>query len=203
MVTAVELNVNRQLDEAKIKSMTGGEPITARHLYKNFSEFIPLFKLWFVANDRPHVRATDDAIWRRIRVIPLNVQIPDAEVDPDLPDKLRAELPGILSWAVRGALAWRREGLEEPEFVKAASADWRTSVDHVRRFVTEALVIGCEPSAFVPAGELHSLYKTWCARHGEQPLSPGKLKARLAETFDLTHAHTKTGSVWRAVRLRD
>ena len=70
MVTAVELNVNRQLDEAKIKAMTGGDPITARHLYKKFSEFIPLFKLWFVANDRPHVRATDDAIWRRIRNTP-------------------------------------------------------------------------------------------------------------------------------------
>ena len=122
MVTAIELNVNRQLDEAKIKAMTGGEPITARHLYKNFSEFIPLFKLWFVANDRPHVRATDDAIWRRIRVIPLNVKIPPDEVDPDLPNKLRAELPGVLSWAVRGALAWRKDGLAEPEPVIAASA---------------------------------------------------------------------------------
>ncbi len=202
MVTAIESNVNRQLDEAKIKAMTGGEPITARHLYKNFSEFTPLFKLWFVANDRPHVRATDDAIWRRIRVIPLNVKIPASEVDPDLSSKLRAELPGILSWAIRGALAWQRDGLDEPESVIAASAGWRKSVDHVRRFVTENLIIGCEPSYEVPAGELHSRFKTWCVRQGEAPLSPGKFKARLEEAFDITHARTKVGSVWRGVRLK-
>ena len=97
MVTAMELNVNRQLDEAKIKAMTGGEPITARHLYKNFAEFKPRFKLWLGANDRPRVRATDDAIWRRIRVIPMNVQLAPDEIDPDLPLKLKAEWPGILS----------------------------------------------------------------------------------------------------------
>jgi putative DNA primase/helicase len=179
MVTAIESNVNRQLDEAKIKAMTGGEPITARHLYKNFSEFTPQFKLWFVANDRPHVRATDDAIWRRIKVIPLNVKIPANEVDRELPSKLRAELPGILSWAVRGALTWRRIGLAEPESIIAASAEWRKAVDHVRRFVTETLIIGCAPNEVVPAGELHSRFKTWCARNGERPMSPGRFKARL------------------------
>jgi putative DNA primase/helicase len=202
MVTAIESNVNRQLDEAKIKAMTGGEPITARHLYKNFSEFTPQFKLWFVANDRPHVRATDDAIWRRIRVIPLNVRIPVNEVDPDLPSKLRAELPGILSWAIRGALRWRSEGLAEPESIRSASAEWRDAVDHVRRFVTETLIIGCAQNEVVPAGELHSRFKTWCARNGERPMSAGRFKARLEEMFDLTHAETKRGSEWRGVRWK-
>ncbi len=202
MVTAIESNVNRQLDEAKIKAMTGGEPITARHLYKNFSEFTPQFKLWFVANDRPHVRATDDAIWRRIKVIPFNVKIPAHEIDPDLPSKLRAELPGILSWAIRGALSWQRTGLAEPESIIAASADWRKAVDHVRRFVTETLIIGCAPSEVVPAGELHSRFKMWCARNGERPMSPGQFKARLEEIFDLTHAQTKRGSEWRGVRWK-
>lgn len=202
MVTAIESNVNRQLDEAKIKAMTGGEPITARHLYKNFSEFIPQFKLWFVANDRPHVRATDEAIWRRIRVIPLNVKIPANEVDPDLSSKLRAELPGILSWAIRGALMWKREGLSQPESVLSASADWRKSVDHVRRFVTETLITGCAQDEVVPAGELHSRFKTWCVRTGERPISAGRFKARLEEMFDLTHAQTKRGSEWRGVRWK-
>jgi putative DNA primase/helicase len=183
--------------------MTGGEPITARHLYKNFSEFVPQFKLWLVANDRPHVRATADAIWRRIRVIPLNANIPATEVDPDLSDKLKAEWPGILSWAVRGALKWQQEGLAVPESVKAASAEWREAVDHVRRFVTEALITGCDPAQQLPAGEIHSRYKTWCAHNGEEPLSPGKLKGRLMEAFDLTHAHTKRGSIWKGVRWKD
>src|SRR5260370_21162518 len=100
MVTAVEANFNRSLDEAKIKGLTGGEPTTARELYQNFQEFVPLFKLWLVANDRPRGRATDDAIWRRLRVIPFSVRIETHEVDPKLPDKLRAERPRILSWAI-------------------------------------------------------------------------------------------------------
>jgi putative DNA primase/helicase len=125
MVTAIESNVNRQLDEAKIKAMTGGEPITARHLYQNVFDFTPQVKLWLVANDRPHVRSTDPAIWRRIRVIPLNAEIPANEIDRSLTGKLQAELPGILSWAIRGALRWEEEGLAEPESVKVASAGWR------------------------------------------------------------------------------
>ena len=194
--------MNRQLDEARIKAMTGGEPIHGRYLYKNLTEFDPQFKLWFVANDRPHVRATDDAMWRRIRVIPLNIEIPADEVDPHLTSKLRAELPGILSWAIRGALMWRKSGLAEPESIIAASADWRTAVDHVRRFVTETLILGCALCEVVPAGELHSRFKEWCARNGERPMPPGKFKARLEEMFDLTHAQTKRGSEWRGVRWK-
>lgn len=202
MVTAIELNVNRQLDEAKIKAMTGGEPITARHLYKNFAEFKPQFKLWFVANDRPRVRATDNAIWRRIRVIPMNAKIAPNEVDPDLPLKLKAEWPGILTWAIRGCLKWQQEGLGEPASVKAATAGWRQDVDHVRRFVMETLVIGCSLDNVVPAGELHDAFVQWCARQGEELMSTVALKAKLVETFDLTHKHTKHGSEWRGARWK-
>jgi putative DNA primase/helicase len=202
MVTAIEANVNRQLDEARIKGMTGGEPITARHLYGNFFQFVPQFKLWFVANNRPHVRATDDAIWQRIRVILLNVKLAPDEVDPDLPQKLRGELPGILSWAIRGALIWQKDGLAEPAAVTEASAGWRKAVDHVRRFVTETLIIGCAKDEAIPALELHSAFKTWCQRYGETPISPRALKARLEEAFDLTHARTRLGSEWRGVRWK-
>jgi putative DNA primase/helicase len=202
MVVAMESNFNRQLDEAKIKAMTGGEPITARLLYKNFTEFTPQFKFWFVANDRPHVRATDDAIWSRIRVIPLNVKIAPDEVDPDLPRKLRTELPGILNWAIRGCQRWQREGLGEPAAVKEASAGWREAVNHVRRFVMETLVTGCGRDAVVPAGELHGAFMQWCARHGERSMSAAALKVKLEESFDLTHARSKHGSEWRGVRWK-
>ena len=109
MVTAVEANFNRHLDEAKIKTMTGGEPIVARFMRQNLFKFDPEFKLWLVANDRPRVRGTDDAFWRRVRVIPLDITIPSGERDPKLPEKLRAEWPGILAWAVRGCRKWQAE----------------------------------------------------------------------------------------------
>ena len=78
MVTAIEANFNRHLDEARIKSMTGGEPITARFMRQDFFQFAPVLKLWLVANDRPRVRGTDKAFWRRVRVIPLTIEIPEA-----------------------------------------------------------------------------------------------------------------------------
>jgi putative DNA primase/helicase len=200
MVTAIEANFNKQLDEAKIKGMTGGDPISGRLLYQNPSTFVPQFKLWFVANDRPRVRATDDAIWRRIRVIPLGITIPKDEVDPNLSQKLRAELPGILSWAIRGVLMWQRDGLVEPASVIAASAAWRKSVDHVRRFITETLILGCPPTEKIPAGELFSRFREWCVRQGERPLSAAALKEKLQETFDLTHVRPNAGSFWLGVR---
>ena len=93
IVTAVEANFNRHLDEAKIKAMTGGEPIVARFMRQNLFEFRTEFKLWLVANDRPRVRGTDDAFWRRVRVIPLDIRIPSGERDPKLPD----EAPGRIA----------------------------------------------------------------------------------------------------------
>jgi putative DNA primase/helicase len=125
MVTAIEANFNRHLDEAKIKGMTGGDPITARVMRQNLFQFVPEFKLWLVANDRPRVRGTDDALWRRVRVIPFEVEIPKEEQDPSLPSRLRAEWPGILAWAVRGCLKWQREGLDEPNAVSQATGRWR------------------------------------------------------------------------------
>ena len=94
MVTAIEANANRQIDEAKIKGITGGEPITARFMRQNYFQLYPEFKLWLVANDRPRVRGTDDAFWRRVRLIPLSVAIPTDEVDPNSPMKLQAEWSG-------------------------------------------------------------------------------------------------------------
>ena len=138
MVTASEANANRHLDEAKIKGMTGGEPITARFMRQNFFQFEPEFKLWFVANDRPRVRGTDEAFWRRVRVIPLTIKIPEAERDPDLPTKLRAEWPGIFAWAVRGCLKWQREGLGQPNVVASATKGWQEEMDHLKRLLAEA-----------------------------------------------------------------
>jgi putative DNA primase/helicase len=141
MVTAIEANFNRRLDEVKIKAMTGGEPITARFMRQNFFSFQPEFKLWFVANDRPRVRGTDQAFWRRVRVLPFNIKIASSERDKDLPNKLRAEWPGILAWAIRGCRKWQREGLAQPVGVRSATKGWQKEMDHLKKFVAEELII--------------------------------------------------------------
>jgi putative DNA primase/helicase len=201
MVTAIEANFNRHLDEAKIKSITGGEPIAARFMRQNFFQFAPVLKLWLVANDQLRVRGTDDAFWRRVRVIPLTVEIPETERDPNLPTKLRAERPGILAWAVRGCLKWQHDGLGMPGAVERATSGWQKEMDHLKRFVAEQLDIA--PGIKVAASQLFDLYSRWCVQHGEQSLTVQDFKAKLQETLDITHTRIKGCSWWRGIKLRD
>jgi putative DNA primase/helicase len=201
MVTAVEANFNRNLDEAKLKSMTGGEPIVARFMRHDFFQFNPAFKLWLVANDMPRVRGTDTAFWRRVRVIPFEARIAGEEIDRDLPTKLREEFPGILAWAVRGCRQWQRDGkLMEPSAVRKASGRWLRAADHVKRFVEENLVM--EPGNLLSSSILFSNYKTWCSRNGETPLNNKELNAKLRDAHNFTHRRTKRGSEWDGIKIR-
>lgn len=200
MVTAIEANFDRHLDEAKLKSMTGGEPIAARFMRQDYFEFTPAFKLWLVANDMPRVRGTDTAFWRRVRVIPFDIQIPESEKDPELPAKLRDELPGILAWAVRGCKAWQAEGLIEPQKVKQASGRWLEAADHLKRFVAECLIV--DPENRLASSSLLNRYSNWCSKNGEQPLTVQKLNASLREAHNFTHKQSKHGSEWVGLKLR-
>lgn len=200
MVTAAETNWNRQMDEAKLKAMTGGEPITARFLRQEFFEFVPQFKLFIAANDFPRVRSTAHAFWRRVVVVPFSVQIDEADVDPDLQQKLRDEASGILAWAVKGCLNWQKQGLKPPQSIKSAVKVWQQSVDHVERFHREEL-LGDDENV-VPSSLMFQHYKAWCAENGETPLTTAKFAARLRDDLNVTHKRTKRGSEWRGVKFR-
>jgi putative DNA primase/helicase len=201
MVTAVEANFNRHLDEARIKAMTGGEPITARFMRQNFFQFVPVFKLWLVANDQPRARGTDHAFWRRVRVIPLTVQIPETERDPNLSAKLRGEWPGILAWAVRGCLKWQKSGLGMPDVVESATKGWQKEMDHLKTFASDQLESAT--GLKIAASTLYDRYKNWCVQHGEQSLTVQEFKTKLTALLDITHTRTKGRSWWRNIRFRD
>ena len=141
-VIAAELAEGKRLNESLVKDLTGGDRITARFLRKEFFEFNPTFKLWMYGNHKPTIRGTDEGIWRRVRLIPFTVTIPEGQRDPQLVDKLKAELPGILAWAVQGCLEWQREGLGMPEAVKAATANYRAEQDMLAAFLDECCLIG-------------------------------------------------------------
>lgn len=200
MVTAIEANFNRQLDEAKIKAMTGGEKITARFMRQEFFEYTPAFKLWLVANDRPRVRGTDTALWRRIRVIPFNAEIPEEEQNKELPAELREEWPGILAWAVRGCIDWQKEGLNPPEATIQAGKDWANAADHLKRFVDEMLLE--EQGSQIAAQVMYECYEKWCIRNGEAVFSLSKFKEALISVHNISHKRTKQGSMWIGVRFR-
>lgn len=200
MVTAIEVNHNQQIDEAKLKGMTGGDKITARFMRQNLFEYQPEFKLWFAVNDLPRVRASDDAIWRRLVVLPFNAQIDKGKIDKNLAALLRKEASGILAWAVRGSLLWaREEGLEEITLFEGTKNAWRKHADSVKAFFQDC----CRHSAQtdkVQSSVLFNRYKEWCTAHGEQPCSTDMFKARLLE-LNLTYKRMKNGSNWLGVKL--
>ena len=122
-VTASETAVTVRLNEARIKALTGRDPITARLLHQEFFTFQPVAKFWLATNHRPEVRDDSEGFWRRIHLIPFTASFIGRE-DRTLKDRLREELPGILARAVQGCLAWQRDGLNPPAIVSDATNDY-------------------------------------------------------------------------------
>lgn len=178
-VVASELSDGGRLNEGLVKDLTGNDAISARFLYGESFTFRPSFVLWLYGNHRPVIVGTDDGIWRRVHLIPFNVQIPPAERDPALPAKLRAELPGILAWAIRGWRDYQAHGLGVPETVTAATADYRAESDILGHFLAERCVVG--PTTSAQAGELYAEYAQWAEASGVRALSNPKFAIALAE----------------------
>ena len=199
-VSASEAEGGRPLAEAVVKQMTGGDIVTARFLFKEFFEFRPDFKVWLAANHKPSVRGTDHGIWRRIRLVPFAVTIPPEQRDKRLPERLRAELPGILAWAVRGCLAWQQEGLGAPPEVLAATDSYREEMDVLAGFLDEHCVV--QPGAFVATKELYAAYATWAEGAGEKKLSKKWLAMRLAERGLSSGRGLRGARGWSGLRLR-
>ena len=199
-VPAVEADAGAFLAESLVKQVTGGDTITARFLFKEFFDYRPQFKIWLAANHRPHIAGGDHAIWRRIRLVPFTVTIPEGERDPKLPARLLDELPGILAWAVRGCIAWRARGLGLPDAVRAATDSYREEMDAFGPFLDACCVH--DAAARVTAKDLYIAYQGWCAANGEKERSQRALGLGLQER-GLTKVKG-TGGVrcWDGVRLR-
>lgn len=176
---------NAQLAEGKIKELTGGEKITARHLNEGFFEFVPQFKLIVSMNNKPMIRGGDDGIWRRVLLVPFEVQIPREARDKALPDKLKAEAPAVLNWLIDGYEQWAEAGLMVPDAVRAATEAYREENDAVGEFLASVAVISRDPLDRVPAGRLFSLYETWCKRNAQDPLSKNAFGKRLRQRTDI------------------
>jgi putative DNA primase/helicase len=162
LAAAVENSIGDRLDESLVKVLTGGDRIRARRMRQDHWEFAPTHKLWVAANHKPGVRGTDNGIWRRVKLIPFNVTISEAEADRSLPDKLTNELPGILAWSVRGCLEWQRGGLQVPPEVVNATTCYRDESDPLAEFYQDVCRI--EPGTKVKATLLHQAYVKWAER---------------------------------------
>jgi putative DNA primase/helicase len=182
LVVCQETAEGRRFNEALVKQLTGGDAITARRMFEDNWTFEPTHKLWLATNHRPEIRGTDHAIWRRIRMIPFNVQFSDDgdhKKDPDMEAKLTAELPGIMAWGVRGCLDWQREGLRAPEAVKAATANYQQEQDVLAAWLADCCIV--KRTADAKAAELYASYADWCDQSGEHPEPQRRWGMRLTE----------------------
>ncbi|MER1998394.1 MAG: phage/plasmid primase, P4 family, partial [Lysinibacillus sp.] len=164
-VSAIESEDGEQLSEAFVKQITGGEPVLARFLRQEYFEFIPEFKVFFTTNHKPVIKGVDEGIWRRIKLVPFNLQLPKEKRDLKLPEKLSLEMPGILNWAIEGCLKWQADGLKEPMAVKKATGDYKEDMDILGPFLYERCHIS--PSQKILAKELYEVYSNWCYANGE------------------------------------
>jgi putative DNA primase/helicase len=199
LVTASETNEGARLNEARIKALSGGDPVTARFLHGEYFTFEPVAKFWLAVNHKPLVSDDSYGFWRRVRLIPFERRFAE-DADPTLPDKLRAELPGILAWAVRGALSWQERGLRPPPAVTGATDTYRSESDPLADFLSSRCLT--DERAQVGATEAYRAYKAWAADQSlteRETLSSTSFGRRMTEHF--AKRHQKTGNSYLGVGL--
>lgn len=198
-VYASETEQGHKLAESFIKDLTGSDPLSGRALYQGQTEFTPQCKVWLATNHKPAIRGTDNAVWDRIRLIPFLVRFEGSADDKELPEKLRAEWPGILRWAVEGCLEWQRDGLGLPPAVKKATEAYRAEQDVLTGFLDECTV--SESGAKVTAKDIYSAYTAWAEANGEKAESQKAFGGYLVER-GYEHEPKRAGYVWYGLRLR-
>jgi putative DNA primase/helicase len=201
-VTAIETEEGRRWAESKIKALTGGDRISARFMRQDFFEFIPQFKLVIAGNHKPGLRGVDEAIRRRMNLVPFTVTIPAEERDEQLPEKLAAEWPAILNWMIQGCLEWQRNGLAQPEAVRAATEAYLDAEDSIALWLAEC----CESAGtfdWVSSGVLWKSWKEWAETAGENPGSQKRLTQVLRDRGFVDKRQPGTGRAgFKDLKLR-
>jgi putative DNA primase/helicase len=199
LVTAVETEEGRRWAESKIKSLTGGDKISARFMRQDFFEYTPQFKLIIAGNHKPSLRSVDDAMRRRVNVIPFEVTIPAEERDEKLPEKLKREYPGILAWMIRGCIDWLAQGLAPPKIVTDATAAYMEAEDAMAAWIEEAG--DRDPNAWENSNALFASWSAWATKAGEYVGSQKRFLG-LLEAKGLEFHRKEHGRGFRGLRLK-
>lgn len=200
-VSAVETDEGARMSEALVKMLTGGDTRNCRFMHENAFTYVPSDTFWMATNSKPVVRGNSEGIWRRLKLIPFNVKIPEDQQVRDFHSTLRSEHPGILAWAVRGCLDWQRSGLGEPNSVLAATAGYRGEMDTLNAFLEERCVRGVDYQ--VSSADLYKQYSEWCQEAGERVTTKRFLGLRLGEHgFKRVRMGKTNRWGWAGIRLR-
>jgi putative DNA primase/helicase len=167
LVTAIETEEGRRWAESRIKSLTGGDAVAARFMRQDFFEYRPQFKLVIAGNHKPGLRSVDEAIRRRFHLIPFAVTIPPEQRDAELPEKLKAEWPRILTWMIQGCLEWQRTDLKPPKAVRDATAAYLEAEDAIASWIDDRCELNAK--AWEQSSSLFASWTSWAERAGEHP----------------------------------
>lgn len=203
MVRASEPEQGQKMKEALIKALTGGEPILIRRMQQEFVEVTPEFKLTIQGNHKPDIRGGDDGIWRRVLLVPFDVQIPPEEVDPVLPERLRAERAGIFNWMLEGVIDYLDNGLQIPESIQEATAAYREESDPIRVFLFEECEISGKDCDFIPARDLIDAFRLWLEDRGEEPWGKRTVSNQMSARSGGQLKHPETGAIFKKHKRSD
>jgi putative DNA primase/helicase len=185
-----------------VKRLTGDARLKGRYMRQDFFEFARTHKLILQTNNRPIVKENSEAVWRRLRLIPFDVTIAPDQRDPQLLDKLRMEWAGILAWAVRGCEKWRRDGLQTPQSVLDATAEYQAAEDDIGAFIDEC----CSTAAGLSVGatDLYSAFRTWAGANGRDASTQTAFGARIGQLgYALDRHPTTRRKIRLGIALRD
>lgn len=180
LVLSTETNEGVALSEALVKTITGEDMLSARHLRKDEFEFKPQFKMMMSGNHKPVIRGTDNGIWRRVRLLPFTKIFDESEKDVNLTPTLLREAPHILAWMIDGCLEWQKIGLSKtPKVILNATAEYRADQDILGLWIEEECEIGAQHSQ--ANSTLYYNYKVWCEKNSNKPASNKTFSQRLSE----------------------
>lgn len=201
LVLTAETAQNQSWDEAKLKQLTGGDMVRANFMRQNSFEFAPVFKIIVVGNNKPVIRNADRAMRRRLQLIPFTVEIPEAERDLALFDRLVPEYPGILAWILDGFDAWRQRGLNPPAVVTNATEDYFENQDALQQWLDKSCNTA-DRNAFASSTDLYNSWKLFCEAAGERQGSRKGFVDRL-EAKGFGRERTNKARGFNGIRLLD
>lgn len=205
LVTCGETDEGQRWAEARIKMLTGGDPVKARFMRQDFFTYIPQFKLFLAGNHKPRLQNIDEAIERRFRLIPFTHTVPKPERDTDLAEKLESEWPMILQWCIDGCIAWQQEGLDAPTIVADATKSYLAQEDAITAWWNECC-IPIDSGKYTLERDLFESWRKWAFENGESPGTKRLLSKHLEDrepVFKIKRARKSEGMAFVGVVLRD
>lgn len=185
LVAASEPEEGVVLKESLIKTLTGGEKFPVRRLNKDFFEVNPQFKIILSGNHTPRIKNNDDGIWRRIHLVKWDVQVAEADIDRGLLTKLEPESTGVFRWMIEGALDYLSFGLNPPDIVRAATAEYRQESDSIGSFIRTACIVTGESKDEETPANLYKAFEKYCDIEGDFKINQTAFNRKFAKATAL------------------